>query len=546
VKRTKALLLGLLAAAAFLTSLAFTTPSAHAATTMSVSPSSISADLYSNVNASIVISDVSNMYGYQFRLYWNASILRSNQWNYTSKKWIQNPSTPPSEWGSNIFEGANSITNLSDGRSQYLLSLTATYGQNGLSGTFTIATLNFKAVGEGTSLLDLPLYNGTRIINVIGDINAKNIPHTTSGGSVTTIEHDIGVLMVQPKSSVVVQNSSVEIDVEVQNNGNVPENFTVATYCNDTASGVVANIGTQAVTNLAPMAPENVTFIWTTVGVTPGFYQIFANASFVENELNKNNNQLMDGTIEVAGEVIHDIAITSFTANATVLAEGEVANIKVTVKNQGNVDEANLNLTVYYNSTLLGEPPISILHTGSRQEFSFDWNTTGKLGDYTLMANATVLADDINKTNNQKTLSLVITTAPIAEFTISPSQPTVGQNVTFDASASHDPSGTIANYTWDFGDSTYIGHGATATHVYTKEGTYNVTLTVTNDKGLTYIQNRVFTYSSRTQKNVTIKNKNSGGISLQQNIPYAGIAIIAVEILAIVYVTTLRKPKGQE
>lgn len=544
MKRIKAQVLCLLTALAFFAGLAFTTPSVHATTNVRVSPSNISANLYSNVSVSVVIENVANMYGYQFKLYWNASILQSNQWDYTKGKWIpgQDPSTPPPQWGSNVYLGVDNITNMPDGTSRYWISLTAGQAQNPVSGTFTVATLNFKAVGAGTTLLDFPQADPRA--SLLGDANGVKIPHATYDGSVTTIVHDVAVVMVQPKSPVVVQNSSIEIDVEVKNNGNVPENFTVTTYCNNTATGVVANIGTQGVTNLTAMTPENLTFLWNTTGVSPGFYQIFANASFVQNELNKTNNQLVDGTVEVAGEVIHDIAITSLTANATILAEGEVANIKVIVKNQGIVDEANLNLTVYYNDTLLEEVPISLIHTGSAQPYSFDWNTTGKLGDYTLKANATVLANDINKTNNQKTLALVITKAPIAEFTFSPSEPTVNQIVTFDASASHDPDGSVANYTWNFGDSTYLGHGAVVTHGYTKEGTYNVTLTVTDNKGLTYVQNRVLTYSSRTQKSVTIKN--SGGINLQQNIPYAGIGIIAVEILAIVYVTTLRKPKGQK
>jgi PKD repeat protein len=53
--------------------------------------------------------------------------------------------------------------------------------------------------------------------------------------------------------------------------------------------------------------------------------------------------------------------------------------------------------------------------------------------------------------------------------------------VTFDASASTDNVGII-NYAWDFGDGT-TGAGVEATHTYTKEGTYNVTLTVEDAVG---------------------------------------------------------------
>lgn len=70
--------------------------------------------------------------------------------------------------------------------------------------------------------------------------------------------------------------------------------------------------------------------------------------------------------------------------------------------------------------------------------------------------------------------------APVALFTYSPTAPEVGQIVRYDASASHDPDGTIVEYQWDFGD------GGTATtaiveHAYSSPGSYTVTLRVVDD-----------------------------------------------------------------
>src|SRR5690606_20879076 len=55
-------------------------------------------------------------------------------------------------------------------------------------------------------------------------------------------------------------------------------------------------------------------------------------------------------------------------------------------------------------------------------------------------------------------------------------------SVALDASASTDSDGTIATYSWAFGDGE-IGSGKTVSHVYTTPGDYTVTLTVTDDRG---------------------------------------------------------------
>jgi subtilisin len=57
-----------------------------------------------------------------------------------------------------------------------------------------------------------------------------------------------------------------------------------------------------------------------------------------------------------------------------------------------------------------------------------------------------------------------------------------GLACTFDGSTSSDPDGSIASYTWDFGDGA-SGNGRTVTHTYASGGTFTGSLTVTDDKG---------------------------------------------------------------
>ena len=60
----------------------------------------------------------------------------------------------------------------------------------------------------------------------------------------------------------------------------------------------------------------------------------------------------------------------------------------------------------------------------------------------------------------------------------------VEETLTFDGSRSSDSEGVIVSYDWDFGDGT-VDSGIIAIHAYSIAGTYTVTLTVTNDQGLT-------------------------------------------------------------
>ncbi|SDO31354.1 PKD repeat-containing protein [Nakamurella panacisegetis] len=69
--------------------------------------------------------------------------------------------------------------------------------------------------------------------------------------------------------------------------------------------------------------------------------------------------------------------------------------------------------------------------------------------------------------------------APTARFTST----ATALSIAFDGSASTDPDGTVASYSWNWGDGTAAGTGATPTHVYASPGNYQVTLTVTDDKG---------------------------------------------------------------
>jgi PKD repeat protein len=100
-------------------------------------------------------------------------------------------------------------------------------------------------------------------------------------------------------------------------------------------------------------------------------------------------------------------------------------------------------------------------------------------GSFTVTVRAT---DAINQTSTDTTSVRVIPPAPTASFTYSESY---SGYVYFDASASMaDPSTSIANYSWDFGDGTTDSTSSPQEyHQYYNTGTYQVSLVVTDATG---------------------------------------------------------------
>jgi PKD repeat protein len=73
---------------------------------------------------------------------------------------------------------------------------------------------------------------------------------------------------------------------------------------------------------------------------------------------------------------------------------------------------------------------------------------------------------------------------PVASFVANPSSGDAPLTVSFDASLSSDADGTIVSWDWSFGDGS-TGAGASPSHVYTSEGSYTATLTVTDNDDAT-------------------------------------------------------------
>ena len=143
-------------------------------------------------------------------------------------------------------------------------------------------------------------------------------------------------------------------------------------------------------------------------------------------------------------------------------------------------------------------------------------------GDYTLTARS--VADP----SKSATATITVTPGPDSEPDPSPDPAneapdvnftfqTDNLNVIFDAGLSEDSDGSIEVYSWDFGDGE-TGEGESVSHTYGEAGTYNVTLTVTDDGGK----------SSTVQKSVQVASADTPPPT--NDVPSANFSFAATEL----------------
>jgi PKD repeat protein len=112
------------------------------------------------------------------------------------------------------------------------------------------------------------------------------------------------------------------------------------------------------------------------------------------------------------------------------------------------------------------------------------------------------------------TWTILLTTAggaqnapPVAEFSVG----CAGMVCGFDGSLSADPGGSVVSYAWAFGDGT-TGSGISPSHQYASAGTYQVSLTVTDNGGATDVVTHPVTVSAPGGA-VSFVGKSSVGVN---------------------------------
>jgi chitodextrinase len=134
--------------------------------------------------------------------------------------------------------------------------------------------------------------------------------------------------------------------------------------------------------------------------------------------------------------------------------------------------------------------------------FGSEATATGEVVSYRFQQQATyvvtlsVTSPTGITTSTQHNVVVTAATLPTAAFTISPTNPRVGDTVLFNGGSSTAANGaTIAEYTWDFGNGSNAS-GVSASTTFGSARTYTVRLTVRDSNGLTATSTQTVTVNT--------------------------------------------------
>lgn len=138
-------------------------------------------------------------------------------------------------------------------------------------------------------------------------------------------------------------------------------------------------------------------------------------------------------------------------------------------------EPVSFNIVAPGSGTLIG--PVIDLMDG---RYSIIYQAGWTLGNVTVRAFSHVCKSQ----NESFVTTALINDPPVADAYSNATTVLTYEEISFDASGSFDPDDAITDYDWDFDDGT-VRSGETAQHEYTDDGTYTVTLTVTDNHGFT-------------------------------------------------------------
>lgn len=271
-------------------------------------------------------------------------------------------------------------------------------------------------VNNTTVLLDLgsiPLQAVTGQANVTAFISEYlgGVPYCPEECCEFVIVHsypDVAVSGLEASPLTTYAGHSVEVTVFVIDEYYVPQSFEVSVYANNTL------IETIFIYDLPPYEEESFSLIWNTYPFSSGTYVLNARANVVPGEKDTNDNFFVGAVVSLSTRTIpaHDVAITDFATNKTVVGIGYFLNMSIAVENQGDFGET-FNMTIYANGTQLASFHDMTLIAGNHSAMILSWNTTVfNKGLYTLTAIVETASNDSDILDNIVVCDNIVVSLP--------------------------------------------------------------------------------------------------------------------------------------
>ena len=208
-----------------------------------------------NFTIEVKVSNVTDLYGYEFHLRWNSTLLDC----------VEVSEGPFLKSGGSTFF----TYKINNTKGSIVVDCTLIGNVQGVDGTGTLATVKFYIETIGECPLDL--YD-TILINSI----EESIVHSAIDGYFYTLVRDIAIINLAASNSYV--------NVTVENQGTQTETFNLSTYYTRLTDPL---IGTKTVT-LEPKTTLTLTFIWDPPDY--GRYEILAKTDILTGEVDVEDN----------------------------------------------------------------------------------------------------------------------------------------------------------------------------------------------------------------------------------------------------------------
>jgi len=372
-------------------------------TTVYVEPSLTSIEFSQTCQINISISQVIDLAGWEFKLYYPNSIL-----NATSIE--EGPFLKSA--GSTLYLNLSFTDNYNATHGLIWAACSLQGSGPGANGNGTLATITFKAKYAGNANLTLA---DTDLVD--SQMPPNHIPHSTIGGMIRVVWglHDIAITNVTSLKTVVGQNYTTNVNVTVENQGAYAETFNITLIVSKPDVEIVnielygsANEGwgftRDTMTSPGPTIRvkkgDIVNLTLTSVdGITHNF--------FVDYNGDTNPNANEPKSPDFPGPP-HWMPTINYKFTADTVG---------TFKYYSEYNKNTMNGTFIVDEPTMLETEISIkeitLNAGSSINAAFTWNTSDFVkGNYTILAYAEPVLGETNTTDNTYTDGWVVVTIP--------------------------------------------------------------------------------------------------------------------------------------